>query len=296
MPDPRHRRPTQFWVAAGLIVAAVSALGTLVSAVADGFGEVREQTQPSPAGISAAPGDALRVSVQGTGAGDASCLRSQYVARGGLRDLRGDPAPPVALFGPDESDAWFAAHGATPTAGTVVFTVESLRQGRAILRDLRAVVDGWEPAPRAVRIVPTGGGCGAHLDIQDFGLTLRDVRRPIMTVPQHRTKGFPYTVAEDDPIQFEVFVDPPAGIATWHLELRWTFAGEAHTTRLPSGAGTFRSGAGPAYCPETLAELTGTELAGSASPRGTELAGSASLRGTELAGFASLRGKTPCNR
>ncbi|MEU4428647.1 LuxR C-terminal-related transcriptional regulator, partial [Actinoplanes sp. NPDC024001] len=28
-----------------------------------------------------------------------------------------------------------------------------------------------------------------------------------------------------------VFVAAPAGIATWHLEMRWTFGGEAHTTR-----------------------------------------------------------------
>ncbi|WIN00275.1 hypothetical protein ACTOB_003972 [Actinoplanes oblitus] len=254
MPEPRHRRPTRFWVAAGLIVAAVGALGTVASAVADGFAEVREQTQPSPATVSAAPGDALRVSVQGAGAGDASCLRAQYVARGGLADLRGDPQPPDALFGPDESDAWFAAHGASPTADTVVFVVESLRRGRAVLRDLRAVVDSWEPAPAAVRVVPNGSGCGAHLDIQDFGLALRDVHRPILAVPHRGTRGFPYTVAEDDPIQFEVFVAPPAGIATWHLELRWTFGGEAHTTRLPAGAGTFRSGAGPAYCAETVVE------------------------------------------
>ncbi|MEU4424478.1 hypothetical protein AB0F81_27985 [Actinoplanes sp. NPDC024001] len=249
MPESRHRRPSNFWIAAGVVVAAVGAIGTGVSAVTDTFGEVREQTQPSPA-----PGEALRVSVRGAGAGDASCMRSQYVARGGLKDLRGDPAPPDAVFGPDESQAWFAAHGATPTATTVVFVVESQRAGRAVLHDLRAVVGSWERAPDAVRVVPDGGGCGAHLEVQDFDLTLRDVRRPISTVPRRPTKGFPYTVSEQDPMLFQVFVAAPAGIATWHLEMRWTFGGEAHTTRLPA-TGTFRSGAGPVYCATSIADV-----------------------------------------
>lgn len=255
MPVSRHRRPSTLWTATGL-AAVVAAGAALVSALADTSGEVREWTQPSPSAVpSADPTDALRVSVQSSGSGDATCMRPEYVVRGGLTDLQGDPAPPETRFGPDESALWFEAHGAMPTADTVVFVVENLRHGRAVLRDLRAVIDSWEPAPDAARVVPTGGGCGAHLDIQDFDLALRDVRQPINAVARRPTKGFPYTVADDDPLQFQVFVAAPTGIATWHLELRWTLGGKAHTTRLPAGTETFRSGTGPSYCAPTVAEL-----------------------------------------
>lgn len=250
----RHRRPAFLLTTAGVTVAiaAVAAAATVVSAMADASGEVREWVEPEPS-ASVAP-EPFRVSVQGAGSGDAVCMRGEWVVRGGLKGLRGDPAPPSAQFGPSELPAWFAAHGAETTADDIVFIVENLRPGKAVLRDLRAVVEKWEAAPDAARVVVADGGCGGNLEIQQFDVTLRDTPAPITLTPRHATKGFPYTVAEDDPMEFEVGVVPPAGVVTWHLELRWVYGGKIQTTRLP----TVRSGAGRKYCAESLLELTGS--------------------------------------
>jgi hypothetical protein len=260
MGTQRHRRPATWWTVVGLtaVAAVVSSMTDVSSAFHDWFGGADEKPSvqvvvPSPSTDRA---DALRISVVDAGAGgDPTCVRTQYLLPGGIGDLRGDPPAPQAEFGPSEMPQWFAAHRGVPVVDTVVLLVENVQHGSAVLRDLRAVVDRWEPAQSAARAMATGFGCGGHLDIQYLDLALRDTRQPIPAVPNPSGKGFPFTVADDDPDQFVVTVAHPAGLATWHLELRWTFGGQQRTTRVPADGGAFHTGPGPLFCAETVPEL-----------------------------------------
>jgi hypothetical protein len=258
MGPPRHRRPVAWLTVAGLaaVAAVVSSLTDVSGAVHDWFGgddkPVVRVVVPSPSTDLA---DALRVSVVDAGTGDPTCVQTQYLLPGGIADLRGDPPAPQAAFGPSEVPQWFAAHRGVPVVDTVVLLAENVQHGSAVLRDLRAVVDRWEPAHGAVRAMATGSGCGGHLDIQYFDLALRDTRQPIPAVPDPSGKDFPFTVADDDPDQFVVTVADPAGLATWHLELRWTFGGQQRTTRVPADGGVFHTGPGPLFCAEDVPNL-----------------------------------------
>lgn len=218
----------------GIVLAAVAAVITsyVTGGITSGVDRVRGsfEEEPAPLGVTV-----THSAKRGSG---------HWIVPGNLASVKSLPLPQGDLKDLEVWDAWARGHGGSDAYSTTAeVVVEGATPSPVVLTGLTVDVVERAPPPRAVHVVPFGGGPVA---VRHFQVDLDKSPPAIASIPAEFDDtpaiDFPYKVSQSDPeVMYIVAYAPEKCDCSWRAILEWVFQGKKGTTVIDDAGQPFRT-------------------------------------------------------
>jgi hypothetical protein len=217
----------------GIVVAAVAAVITsyVTGGITAGVDRVRGsfEEEPAPLGV--------------TVTHSAKRGSAHWILPGPLASVRSLPLPEGDLGDLDVWDAWAREHGGLDAFNTTAEVyIEGATPNPVLLTGLTVDVVERAPPPRAVHVIPFGGGPVA---VRHFQVDLDKSPPEVKSLPAEFDPipaiDFPYKVSQSDPEVLYIVAYAPECDCTWRANLEWVYQGKKGTTVIDDAGQPFRT-------------------------------------------------------